>query len=435
MASILKRKDRYYVRFTGPDRIRRTLALGTKSERRATNARLRIEDLVSAAKTGQIADPETTVWVSKIKDDLKTKLIEFGLIESSPDNAPEVALTLQLHLDDYMRRRGDVKSSTRMNWQHTRRNLISFFGTDKPLADISLGDARDFERFLKTEARENAYAGTKNTGGLSPDTVRKRIANSKQFFQDTVDHRRISENPFHRMKSSVKGNRTRDFFVTLEMAQRVLEACPDAQWRLLFALSRFGGLRCPSEHLALRLDAVDWAADRIRVASPKTEHLDGKASREIPIFPELRPYLEEVWNQAEPGATHFVTRYRNPTQNLRTQLLKIIKRAGLDPWPKLWQNLRATRQTELEEQFPSHVVCQWIGNSRQVAAKHYLQTTPEHYAEAVSGARTIFVASRAPQGVANEKSDARQTAKTSSPAQCVALAMGVTGLEPVTSTV
>jgi integrase len=170
-------------------------------------------------------------------------------------------------------------------------------------------------------------AGTENTEGLSPDTVRKRISNSKQFFQDAVDHRRISENPFHRMKSSVKGNRTRDFFVTLEMAQRVLETCPDAQWRLLFALSRFGGLRCPSEHLALRLDAVDWSTDRIRIVSPKTEHLDGKASREIPIFPELRPYLEEVWNQAEPGATHFVTRYRNPTQNLRTQLRKIIKRA------------------------------------------------------------------------------------------------------------
>ncbi len=93
------------------------------------------------------------------------------------------------------------------------------------------------------------------------------------------------------------------------------------------------------------------------------------------------------------------------------------------------------RQTELEEQFPSHVVCQWIGNSRQVASKYYLQTTPEHVADAVSGACTIFVASSAPQGVANEKSDACETANTSSLAQCVALAIGVTGLEPVTSTV
>ena len=45
------------------------------------------------------------------------------------------------------------------------------------------------------------------------------------------------------------------------MAYKVLEACSEAQWRLLFALSHFGGLRCPSEHLALTLDAVDWEAE------------------------------------------------------------------------------------------------------------------------------------------------------------------------------
>jgi hypothetical protein len=36
-----------------------------------------------------------------------------------------------------------------------------------------------------------------------------------------------------------------------EERNKVLEACPNAEWRLIFALSRFGGLRCPSEHLVL----------------------------------------------------------------------------------------------------------------------------------------------------------------------------------------
>ena len=57
--------------------------------------------------------------------------------------------------------------------------------------------------------------------------------------------------------------------------------------------------------------------------------------------------------------------------------------AGLEPWPKLFQNLRSTRPTELEESFPSHVVCKWMGNSRAVAAKHYLQVTDEHFSKAV----------------------------------------------------
>ena len=66
------------------------------------------------------------------------------------------------------------------------------------------------------------------------------------------------------------GNRDRDFYVTREMAEKVLQACPDAEWRLLFALARIGGFRCPSEHQSLRLDDVDWNTKRIYNDSPKT---------------------------------------------------------------------------------------------------------------------------------------------------------------------
>ena len=79
------------------------------------------------------------------------------------------------------------------------------------------------------------------------------------------------------------------------------------------------------------------------------------------------------------------TRCRDTAVNLRTQLTRIIRRAGLTPWPKLWQNLRSTRQTELAEAFPMHVVCRWIGNSQPVAAKHSLQVTDEHYNQAATG--------------------------------------------------
>jgi integrase len=158
---------------------------------------------------------------------------------------------------------------------------------------------------------------------------------------------------------------------------------PDGQWRLLFALSRFGGLRCPSEHLALRWSDVDWERGRMTVQSPKTEYHPGGESQIIPLFPELRPHLEAAWEMAEPGTVHVITRYRDANANLRTQLLRIIRRAGLKPWPKLFANLRSTRETELAESFPIHVVCEWIGNSQAVAAKHYLQVTDEHFGKAV----------------------------------------------------
>ena len=119
------------------------------------------------------------------------------------------------------------------------------------------------------------------------------------------------------------------------------------------------------------------------VHSPKTEGYEGKETRIVPIFPELKAYLNEAW-ETEADKTEFViTRYRSDSQNLRTTLLKVIERAGLKPWPKLFQNLRASRQTELEETFPTHVVCKWMGNSPKVAQRHYLQVTDSHFEKAV----------------------------------------------------
>ena len=92
-----------------------------------------------------------------------------------------------------------------------------------------------------------------------------------------------------------------------------------------------------------------------------------------------------MWTVASEVAktTKSISRVLRDNANLRTQLQRIIKRAGLTPWPKLFQDLRATRETELAEDFPAHVVCAWIGNSPRVAAKHYLQVTADHFDRAL----------------------------------------------------
>ena len=64
-------------------------------------------------------------------------------------------------------------------------------------------------------------------------------------------------------------------------------------------------------------------------------------------------------------------------------MLRDIDAAGLSPWPKLWQNMRASRETELVEQFPAHVVAAWVGHTVAVAEKHYLQVTEAHFEKAV----------------------------------------------------
>jgi len=53
-----------------------------------------------------------------------------------------------------------------------------------------------------------------------------------------------------------------------------------------------------------------------------------------------------------------------------------------EEWLKPFQNMRSTRETELMETYPAHVVVAWIGNSEVVARKHYLQVTDEHFQRA-----------------------------------------------------
>jgi hypothetical protein len=86
------------------------------------------------------------------------------------------------------------------------------------------------------------------------------------------------------------------------------------------------------------------------------------------ILPELRPCLEEEFERAEPGAVHVIIGTRSAQSNWQTTFGKIARRAGLLQWEKPFQNMRASRETELAALFPIHVVTACIGNSIPVAA-------------------------------------------------------------------
>ena len=364
MASITKEPNgRRTIQFVAADGKRKSIRLGKVTQRAAEAVKVRVEHLAAAKLSGCGWDDETARWVAGLPDELADKLAAVGLI---PKRAGNKAVTLRAFLDSYISSRAITKPNTARNYGQTRRYLVEHFGERKPLGEITPGDADRFkESLLKT--------------GLSQATVSREVKRARQFFRQAVRDKRIAENPFAEVKGGKQENEARFFFVARDMAAKVLEACPDAEWRLIFALARYGGLRCPSEHLALKWTDVDWGRSRLRVDAPKT------GVRWVPIFPELLPYLLEASEQAATGAVYVIERARDPQVNWRTQLERIIERAGLESWPKLFQNLRSTRETEPMETFPAPVVCKWIGNSEAVARKHYLQVTDEHFERAAKG--------------------------------------------------
>lgn len=359
-----ERNGRKNVGFVDGDDKQRTIRLGKVTMKQANAFKVKVE-MLAAPRLGCGIDDETARWLASLPDDVYEKLAAVGLVQ------PRMSMRLAEFIDGYVKARDDVKATTAITYAQARRHLVTFFGPDKPLRDITEGDAELWRLHLIRE-------------GLADASVRKFSGIAKQFFRMAVKRKLVPSNPFTELKSSAKGNEKRQYFVSLEDTQKVIEACPDSQWRLIVALCRYGGVRCPSEVLPLTWGDVHWDQSRITIHSPKTEHHEGGESRLIPLFPELLPYLQEVYDEAVenavvnggavPGTDHLITRYRQKNGNLRTQFARIIRRAGLKPWDKPFQNLRSTRETELVNAgWPEHVVCAWIGNSKVVARRHYLQ--------------------------------------------------------------
>ena len=354
---------RAQIQFRHPNGKRYTLRLGKVAKRLGESVLFRVRELVAAIRTGQSVSADTAAWLGNVTPQLHDRLVRVGLASPRVDAAP-ADIMLDDFVRDYIEGRAKLKPFTRRNLQQSRRMLVERLGARTPLRSITAGDADDFkEKMLKD---------------YSVATVSREIIRVRQFFKAAKRRGLIDANPFDDVKGGSQSNESRSFFVTRAMALAVLAACPDNEWRLIFVLSRFGGLRCPSETLELKWRDIDWDGGRIVIRESKTK------MRTIPLFPEVRTYLELAFDAAPEGAEYVIERYRGASCNLRTQLLRILTRAGLSAWPRLFHNLRASRETELVREYPIHVVCAWIGNSERVARRHYLQVTDADFEKATS---------------------------------------------------
>ena len=357
------------IRFKAADGIRKWVRLGKTTLRHAQAVKARVEELNAAVRNGVPIDDDTAAWLRKASDGLREKLAAVGLADSRR------RVSVAAFIEEYIAKRTGAKPRSRTMLKLAAGRLLGVLDGNQALRDV-------------TPAEADACLDRLRAKGYAPATIGATIKRARQFFRAAVRARLIPDSPFEDVKPPPETNAARKHFIDRAATGQLFEACPNGEWRLLVALARWGGLRMPSEPQALEWSGVNWERDRFWVPSPKTEGHAGKSGRWVPIFPELRPHLEEAWERAPEGAQYVVShgRRQGGDVNLRTGLRRIILKAGLKPWPRLWQNLRASRETELAETFPLHVVCEWIGNSARVAAKHYLQVTEADYGRAATAA-------------------------------------------------
>ena len=179
------------------------------------------------------------------------------------------------------------------------------------------------------------------------------------------------------MPKTVRANKDRQVFVTWKDVLKVIDVEPNIEWKAIIALARLTGARVPSELYGLTWNDINFETRQITIRSPKTEHHgESHASRICPLFVELLPYLESLFAFVQPEIKKSVSPQvfalvTGPRKNLATAFSRMVKKAGLEPWPKLFTNMRSSRETELQKEFSPADVCNWFGHSPIIAAQFY----------------------------------------------------------------
>jgi integrase len=221
----------------------------------------------------------------------------------------------------------------------------------------------------KTNKRDKAKEGEASKG-LAINTIKRRTGLCRQIFKQAIEDGLIARNPFAGMSTSVRSNKERKHYVDLGTFAKILEKAPNARWRSLLVLARLAAFRIPSEAQGLKWEHIAWESRRISiVSSSKTEHHAKRQVRIVPLFPEIERELLKLY--AEPTESQYVFPDLRADSNLRTTLEKIIQRAGVKAWPKLWQNLRSSAATDFARSVPSHIAASICGHTEEIAKEHY----------------------------------------------------------------
>ena len=349
------------------NRRRYTIYLSSRTYRRKTAERFKemVETLVYYRKNGMhVPDKAVANWLTTAPVALQEKLAKVGLITVTKSKTCKELWEMCIK-----HKSKDVKPQTLDMYSRSQGIFFQTFSPNELVEKVTAERLLNWKAALQTK--------------FATATVAGHVKVAKTVFGWAVDHDWLAKNPFKKIPAGSFVNRSKDRIITMEEYAKLLEACPNQEWRTIIALARIGGLRCPSELQQLRWSDVHWAANRFLVRSPKTERHVEHRERLVPLFPELRKELERHFALDETKGNEFVIQgLQNSSWNLYSPIQAIAKRAGFDNLVRAFDNMRMSRSNEVADRWGAKLESLWIGHSEQVMRKHYAAATDEDFTEA-----------------------------------------------------
>lgn len=271
----------------------------------------------------------------------------------------------------------------------TLRYLQQHFGDNQNMNSITLDHASLFIDALEAGELVGARKKSKRKYGLSKQTIKGHIRNSKAVFNWAQRFGIVHDNPFADFDGKPLPTEP-NHFVKLDAFEKIIKSEISHGWRAMFGLCRLAGLRLeaartlPWSGYATDSEGkkhwigIDWDRRRICLIG---NHKTRRSYREIPICPRLNTILLEAFDAAEAGTMTVTGLSPN---NLTRLGQRIVQGAGLKPWPKLYQAMRSSCENEWKQAGVAEATyCAWLGHSPTVSRKHYVSPTEAEFAAIV----------------------------------------------------
>ena len=122
---------------------RRSVRLPKMPRKDAGSILAHVEEILAARAGGYAVPIDDMKWAADLPDALYNKLS--GAVGLLPKRSSS---TLEVFIDIYVNRRVDVKPATKEVWRQGKMGLVNFFGANRPLSEITPGDADGYKLHL-----------------------------------------------------------------------------------------------------------------------------------------------------------------------------------------------------------------------------------------------------------------------------------------------
>ncbi len=351
---------------------RRQIDLGKIDEAEAKYAAAMINLLVQQLSYTNVLRPELQAWVDNLPCKLAVSLANAGLIEQK-NVKYSIGELIDLFLIAY--EKSDWASSTKRRMRCSLRRFPDFI-REKPV---------DF--YLDRESSKTRIMTINKAlldAGHAKATVSKTNGDLSQVGNWAVGMGFIEFNPFSALPTPKAVNKDRNVDVPAETIIECIKVCGDPDLRIILALARFAGLRIPSELSQLNWTHYDVSENTLSALNNNKQGEDHRKT--IPVWPILEKYLQEHWEETAEKSESIVTQetLRVTAAAIRGRAERVIKKAGFQLWPRLFQNLRSSFENDLKRSgIPLADVAEMLGHSEKVQAESYLKLSKKDIDQAL----------------------------------------------------